>query len=65
MRLLRQIYRVLEKNRKITQESFDEFVERVSDTMKNFPVATINNLIDSIPKRLEMVIANKGIRTKY
>ena len=53
------------KRQNITRESYEEFIERVENTFKDFPVQTINNLIDSIPKRLQLVIRKRGIRTKY
>ena len=53
------------KQQNITKETYDEFVARVEKTFADFPVATINNLIDSMPKRLKMVIEKQGLRTKY
>jgi len=29
------------------------------------PVVTINNLIESMPKRLGLVVESRGARTKY
>ena len=49
----------------ITKESFDEFSQRVRDVLFNFPVQTINNIIDSMPRRLKMVIKRKGQRIRY
>ena len=63
--LIRKRLRDDAKNQNITQESYDEFVARIEKTFAEFPVGTINNLINSIPKRLRMVIKKKGIRTKY
>ena len=49
----------------ITREKYAAFVTRVTNTIENMPVETINNLIDSMPKRCKLVIERKGIRTKY
>ena len=50
---------------KITQETYGEFVQRIEKTFANMPVKTIDATIESMPKRLEMVIKNKGRRIKY
>ena len=50
----------------ITKEKYTEFVQRISKTMsEGIPIETINNLISSMPKRLALVVKNKGLRTKY
>ena len=54
---------MISKHGNITLESYAEFVKQVTET--KFPVATINNLINSIPKRLKLVISDKGIGTNY
>ena len=50
---------------KITQETYVQFCARVKRTVLNFPAEIIDRTIDSMPKRIEMVIQNKGTRTKY
>ena len=52
-------------NLKIEKESFPEFCERVSETIKNFPVEVINKTIESMNKRIELIIESKGNRIKY
>ena len=49
----------------IKSEGFNDFVKRVSKTIKSFPIATINSTIASMPKRLRHVVESKGGRTKY
>ena len=49
----------------ITHETYEEFSERIVKTFMEFPVALINKTIDSMPKRLAMVVKSKGDRTKY
>ena len=49
----------------ITVESFDEFSIRVIRTMNTFSVATIDRLIQSMPKRIALVLQGKGNRIKY
>eukprot|EP00794_Sanderia_malayensis_P002081 gene2081-2359_t len=63
--LIRKKLRDDAKDQNITKESYNEFISRVDKTITDFPVETINNLINSIPKRLRMVIQQKGLRTKY
>ena len=49
----------------IKKESYDEFSKRVSTTLLNFPIDTIKKTIDTMEKRLKLVIKGKGNRTKY
>ena len=49
----------------ITKESFTEFCTRVEKTMFGFSVELIDKIIDTMPKRVDMVIAGKGQRIKY
>ena len=50
----------------ITKEKYTEFVQRIRKTMsEGIPIETMNNLISSMPKRLALVVKNKGLRTKY
>ena len=44
----------------ITQEGFKEFSDRVKKTMTNFPPNTIDNTIDSMDKRISLIIKSKG-----
>ena len=53
----------LEQN--ITQESYRQFSDRVKETILNFPVAAIDNIIESMNKRMNMIIKNKGQRLRY
>lgn len=50
---------------RITKESMEEFALRVKNTLLNFPSATIDKLIDSMPKRVDMVIKSQGQRIRY
>lgn len=49
----------------IKRETFREFSCRVRKTIKRFPVATLDKTIDSMNKRLQLVVKGKGDRTKY
>jgi len=53
------------RDHKIRRETFEEFKARVMNTFFTFPFVTINRLIDSIPKRMNSVIRNRGVRLKY
>lgn len=53
----------LSKN--ITKENFKQFSARVKTTLENFSVETINNMIESMNKRIKLIKKGKGLRTKY
>ena len=46
-------------------EGFKEFSDRVKKTMTNFPTNIIDNTIDSMDKRISLIIKSKGQRIKY
>ena len=48
-----------------THETFAEYPARVTTTLNNFPIAEINKTIVSINKRLQLIKASKGERSKY
>ena len=52
------------KNR-IERETFQQFVNRAVHMCLTFPSDIIDKTIESMPKRIDMVIKNKGGRTKY
>ena len=54
---------VLEEN--IMKETFESFSARVKETMLNFPIATIDKLIESMAKRIDLVLRSEGMRIKY
>ena len=49
----------------IVSEDRVEFRERCRRTLDEFPLATINRTIDSMPRRMKLAIASNGARTKY
>ena len=49
----------------LRRETFEQFKNRVISTFHSIPVETVNNLIRSMPKRIDMVIRNKGKPIKY
>ena len=51
-------------NKNITHETFKEFSERVKGIIVNYPTTKINKIIDSIDKRINMIIEHKGQRIK-
>ena len=53
------------KKDNIRRETFEQFQSRVINTFFSIPVETINTLIRSMPKRMDMVIQSKGTRIKY
>ena len=51
--------------KRIEKETFEEFSQRVKNTIKEFPAAILDKTINSLPKRITKVITTKGDRTKY
>lgn len=49
----------------ITSESYEQFVNRVTAILFNIPVLLINKTIESVSKRVQLIIENKGKRLKY
>jgi len=52
-------------HKNITRETFDEFSDRVIQTLYRFPVDVINKTIESMNKRILQIKACKGERLKY
>lgn len=52
-------------DKRITKETYQQFQERVINTMYSIPIKTINNIIESMNERIELVIEGKGNRLKY
>jgi len=53
------------KERNITCESKQEFEARIKKTMTNFDRSTIDKIIESMPKRVDLVLKGGGKRLKY
>ena len=53
----------IQKN--ITRETFAQFSARVKKTMEEFSVETINNIIESMNKHIDMVLKVEGNRIRY
>jgi hypothetical protein len=49
----------------ITRETFEQFSERVQNTLLNFDVVIIDSIIESMDKRVTEIIKRKGQRIKY
>lgn len=52
-------------SQQITKETEDEFAKRVRNTITAFPIKEIDKIIDTMPKRMHMLVQNKGQRLKY
>ncbi len=52
-------------NEDIQHETYEEFCTRVTKTVMNFPASDIDRTIESMSKRMRMLIANNGQRLKY
>ena len=59
--------KVMHCKMKLQERVINEFCKRVAKTLKEFPVSIINKTIDSMERRLKMVIKLKqsGERTRY
>ena len=51
--------------KKITDESLEQFCERVKSTICNYPSKEIDKIIESMDKRVAMIIKAKGQRIRY
>ena len=49
----------------ITRQTYEEFSERVTRTIKNKPVDVVDKIIESMDNRISLVLFSKGLRTKY
>ena len=49
----------------ITRETYDEFCDRVRNTILNYDVDVIDRTIETMPKRIKLILKGKGYRTKY
>ena len=46
----------------MTHENYEQFSSRVKSTLEKFPVATIDNIIESMNKCLSLLVKSKGQR---
>lgn len=49
----------------ITKETYEQFSSRVIRTITNFSSTTIDKIIETMDHRMDLIIKNKGNRTKY
>ena len=49
----------------ITHETYQQFSARVQNTLENYPIAEIDKIIDTMPKRMNQVINCNGGRLRY
>ena len=49
----------------ITKENYEQFSVRVRNTILNFPKESIDATIESMEKRMRLIVKTKGNRTKY
>ena len=59
-RLNKQAYRKV-----ITSETKEQFTDRVASMLKDTRSNVIDNIIESMPKRIDMIIKRRGERIKY
>jgi len=66
--LFNQMRGELNKQAKIAKQkkqTMSEFKARVESTLNSYSVLKVNNLIDSLPRRIDALIKGKGTRLKY
>ncbi len=63
--VVRRILRRQALRQGIQQETFKQFQTRIKAAFRSIPVRTINKIIASMPKRIALVINNKGRRVNY
>lgn len=51
--------------KKIIYETKEEFCSRVRRNMEGIPIMTVNRIIESMPKRINMILKTGGNRIKY
>ena len=49
----------------ITEETIEEFSNRVKNIIKTYPIRQIDKLIETMDKRITMILSSKGHRIKY
>ncbi len=52
-------------DRNIEKETFKEFAGRVKKTLLEYPIDDIDKIIDTMDKRIKLVLDTKGMRIKY
>ena len=52
-------------NQCIKHETYEESSRRVKKALLNFPKDIIDNTIESLPKRMKLILKGRGYRTKY
>ena len=51
--------------KKLEAESWEQFIKRIEETLMGFDQGVIDKTIETMEKRLDLIIKNKGERTKY
>ena len=49
----------------ITHQTSEQFSARVQNTLENYPMAEIDKIIDTMPKRMHQIINCNGGRLRY
>ena len=47
------------------EETIEEFTQRVSSNLQSFDSGIIDTIIETMPKRLDMILKARGQRIKY
>ena len=53
------------REQKITTETREEFSNRVQNLLESFSIQAIDKIIESIPRRIDMILKRRGKRIKY
>ena len=52
-------------NQCIGHKTYEEFSRRVKKALSNFSKDVIDNTIESLPKRMKLILKGRGYHTKY
>ena len=63
--IIKQILQKEALNKNITFETFEQFSRRVADTINTLDERLIDRTIESMSKRIDLIIEKNGARTKY
>ena len=63
--IIKQILQKEALNKNITFETFEQFSRRVADTINTLDERLIDRTIESMSRRIDLIIEKNGARTKY
>ena len=52
-------------HKNITKETFEQFADRARTVLMTIPISIIDKIIDTMPKRMKLIVQKRGERLKY